>query len=49
VTHEMRFALKVADRVMLMSKGRIVEEAPTAGIARLPKESEIVRYMRLSS
>jgi polar amino acid transport system ATP-binding protein len=28
VTHEMNFATKVADRLILMSKGRIVESAP---------------------
>ena len=47
VTHEMRFALNVADRVILMNKGRIVEEAPTGQISAMPKESEIVRYMGL--
>ena len=28
VTHEMGFARKVADRVIFMDKGEIVEEAP---------------------
>lgn len=48
VTHEMRFALNVADRVILMKKGRIVEEAPAGRIAGMSNESEIVRYMGLS-
>ena len=49
VTHEMRFALNVSDRVILMNKGRIVEEMPAAQVSGLPKESEIARYMGLSN
>ena len=30
VTHEMGFAREVADRVIFMDEGRIVEEAPAA-------------------
>jgi polar amino acid transport system ATP-binding protein len=32
VTHEMKFATNVADRLIRMSKGRIVEDAPTAHV-----------------
>ncbi len=28
VTHEMRFALEVADRIVFMDEGRIVEQGP---------------------
>ena len=34
VTHEMGFARKVANRVVFMDKGEIVEDAPTAGLLR---------------
>jgi polar amino acid transport system ATP-binding protein len=33
VTHEMKFATDVADRLVLMRKGRIVENAPVARVA----------------
>jgi polar amino acid transport system ATP-binding protein len=33
VTHEMKFAINVADRLVLMSKGRIVEDRPVARAA----------------
>jgi ABC-type polar amino acid transport system ATPase subunit len=37
VTHEMGFARQVADRVVFMDKGRIVEEAPPAEFFAAPK------------
>jgi glutamate/aspartate transport system ATP-binding protein len=37
VTHEMGFARKVADRVVFMDQGRIVEDAPTDGFFAAPK------------
>jgi len=49
VTHEMKFAQQVADRLVLMRKGRIIEDVPTAQIPGMPVESEIVRYMGLGS
>jgi ABC-type polar amino acid transport system ATPase subunit len=37
VTHEMRFARKVADRVIFMDEGRIVEEAPSEAFFERPQ------------
>jgi ABC-type polar amino acid transport system ATPase subunit len=37
VTHEMGFARTVADRVVFMDGGRIVEAAPPAEFFRAPK------------
>jgi general L-amino acid transport system ATP-binding protein len=37
VTHEMGFARTVADRVIFMDEGRIVEAAPPADFFRAPK------------
>ena len=37
VTHEMGFARKVADRVVFMDKGRIVEDAPSAAFFEQPR------------
>jgi ABC-type polar amino acid transport system ATPase subunit len=42
VTHEMRFARRVADRVVLMADGRIVEEGPPSKVLEHP-ESERAR------
>ncbi len=38
VTHEMRFAEKVADRVVFMADGKIVEQGPPEELFRNPKE-----------
>jgi len=37
VTHEMGFARSVADRVIFMAEGRIVEEAPSRRFFEAPK------------
>jgi ABC-type polar amino acid transport system ATPase subunit len=37
VTHEMGFARKVADRVVFMDEGRIVEDAPTDEFFAAPR------------
>ena len=36
VTHEMRFAVEVADRIVVMDEGRVVEEGPAAQITQSP-------------
>ena len=38
VTHEMGFARQVADRVIFMANGAIVEEAPPVRILQKPEE-----------
>jgi polar amino acid transport system ATP-binding protein len=45
VTHEMGFARDVADRVIFMSDGLIVEEAPPAELFSNPKESRTKEFL----
>jgi polar amino acid transport system ATP-binding protein len=47
VTHEMRFAQKVASSVLMMDEGRIVEEAPPAEFFSAPKEERTQRFLSL--
>lgn len=47
VTHEANFARKVADRVVLMDGGVIVEEGPPARLFRQPSSEIGRRYSRL--
>jgi L-cystine transport system ATP-binding protein len=45
VTHELGFAREVAHRVVLMDKGVVVEEGPTAEIFTNPKEERTVKFL----
>jgi general L-amino acid transport system ATP-binding protein len=45
VTHEMGFARQVADRVIFMDAGRIVETAPPEEFFRSPKESRTRAFL----
>lgn len=45
VTHEMGFAREVASRVMFMSDGRIVEEAPPAEFFGQPKNPRLQEFL----
>ena len=47
VTHEVRFAKEVADRVIFMDEGRIVEEGPPAQVLGNPKEPRTRRFLQL--
>jgi len=47
VTHEVRFARDVADRVIFMDGGRIVEEGPAADVIERPKHVRTQRFLRL--
>ncbi len=47
VTHETRFAKEVADRVVFMDEGRIVEEGPPAQVLEAPREERTRRFLRL--
>jgi polar amino acid transport system permease protein len=47
VTHEVRFAREVADRVVLMDGGIIVEEGPAAQVIDDPKNERTRRFLRL--
>ena len=46
VTHEMQFAEDVADRVVFMDEGMIVEEGPPARIFREPRESRTRAFLQ---
>jgi polar amino acid transport system permease protein len=47
VTHEIRFAREVADRVIFMDEGRIVEQGPPAQVIDDPREERTRRFLRL--
>ncbi|SFH23402.1 amino acid ABC transporter ATP-binding protein [Modicisalibacter xianhensis] len=46
VTHEMRFARDVADRVIFMDEGRIVEQAPPSELFHQPRDERTQRFLR---
>lgn len=46
VTHEMSFAKAVADRVVFMDGGKIVEEGTTEEIFDNPKSERLKRFMK---
>jgi len=45
VTHEMRFARTVADRVVFMDAGRIVEQAPASELFGAPKHPRLRSFL----
>jgi polar amino acid transport system ATP-binding protein len=47
VTHELRFAHHVADAVLMMDDGKIVEEAPPDEFFSRPKEERTQRFLAL--
>jgi len=47
VTHEVRFAREVADRVVFMDGGVIVEEGPPAQVIDNPRHDRTRRFLRL--
>lgn len=46
VTHEMHFAEDVADRVLFMADGRVVESGPPAQVIRNPQHERTQRFVR---
>ena len=46
VTHEMGFARDVADRVIMMDEGLLVEEGAPADIFRAPRQKRTVEFLR---
>ncbi len=46
VTHEMGFARQVADRVMVMDRGEIIELAPPAQVFGAPKSPRTAEFLR---
>jgi polar amino acid transport system permease protein len=47
VTHEVRFAREVADRVLFMDEGRIIESGPPAEVLDNPREPRTQQFLRL--
>jgi polar amino acid transport system permease protein len=47
VTHEVRFAREVADRVIFMDEGHIVEQGPPEEVLDHPKHERTQRFLRM--
>jgi polar amino acid transport system permease protein len=47
VTHEVRFARDVADRVIFMDEGQIVEQGPPGDVLDRPKHERTQRFLRM--
>ena len=47
VTHEVRFAREVADRIVFMDEGRIVESGPPGAVLDHPREPRTQQFLRL--
>jgi polar amino acid transport system ATP-binding protein len=45
VTHEMRFAENVSDRVIVMADGGILEEGPSTEVMRHPKQERVRQFL----
>jgi polar amino acid transport system ATP-binding protein len=48
VTHEMKFAFEVSDRVVFMNQGRIEEEGPPEELFRKPKSQRLAEFLKNS-
>ncbi|MFJ8235638.1 amino acid ABC transporter ATP-binding protein [Ureibacillus sp. NPDC094379] len=46
VTHEMGFAKEVADRVIMLSDGKIIEEGSPSVFFKTPKEERTIRFLQ---
>ncbi|AJE46846.1 amino acid ABC transporter ATP-binding protein [Celeribacter indicus] len=46
VTHEMQFAREIADRIIFMQGGRIVEQGPPEQIFDAPRDERLRRFLR---
>ncbi|HZC94896.1 MAG TPA: amino acid ABC transporter permease/ATP-binding protein [Bradyrhizobium sp.] len=47
VTHEVRFAREVADRVIFMDEGQIIEEGPPEQVLDQPRHERTQRFLRM--
>ena len=48
VTHEMRFAREIADRVVFMSEGTVVEQGTPAQIFERPRDGRTKEFLKLA-
>ena len=46
VTHEIQFAREIADRIVFMDEGRIVEQGPPAELLDAPKDPRTQSFLR---
>lgn len=46
VTHEMKFAREIADRVIFMDGGHIAEEGPAGQLFEAPQDARTESFMR---
>jgi polar amino acid transport system ATP-binding protein len=46
VTHEMRFAEEISDRVVMFDHGSVVEQGPPHEIFKAPKEERTKNFLR---
>ncbi len=46
VTHEMQFAREIADRVVFMEGGRVVEEGPPSQVLEAPRDPRLRQFLR---
>ncbi len=49
VTHEMRFAYDVADRIVFMDAGLVAEEGPPKDVFNAPKSKRLAEFLRSTS
>jgi polar amino acid transport system permease protein len=47
VTHEVRFAREVADRILFMDDGVIVEQGPPSAVLDRPAQDRTKRFLRM--
>ena len=45
VSHEMNFARKVADRIIVMDQGTIIEEGPPAVVFNQPRHERTRKFL----
>ena len=46
VTHEMQFAREIADRILFMEGGHIVEDGPPAQVLDAPQDARLKQFLR---
>jgi polar amino acid transport system ATP-binding protein len=49
VTHEMKFAYEVSNRIIFMNEGRIGEEGPPSEVFNNPKTQRLTEFLKNSS